>query len=86
MLAIAPSSRRDSQESMPELDSSEASISGARRSVGSVLSSKFEGGRARSVATGHSVRMGEENEEMETDDDTQSAEREGERSEKGVVA
>jgi len=86
MLAIAPSSRRDSQESMPELDSSEASISGARRSVGSVLSSKFEGGRARSVATGHSVRMGEEDEEMEMDDDTQSAEREVERSDKEIVA
>jgi hypothetical protein len=63
MLAIAPGSRRDSQESMQELDSSEASITGARRSVGSVLSSKFEGGRARSVATGHSVGMGEEEEE-----------------------
>jgi len=89
MLAIAPSSRRDSQESMPELDSSEASISGARRSVGSVLSSKFEGGRARSVATGHSVRMGEEDEEMETgddEDDTHSTGREGERTEKEGLA
>ena len=88
MLAIAPSSRRDSQESMPELDSSEASISGARRSVGSVLSSKFEGGRARSVATGHSVRMGEEDEEMETgdDDDIHSTGRDGEKTEKEGLA
>ena len=70
---------------MPELDSSEASISGARRSVGSVLSSKFEGGRARSVATGHSVRMGEEDEEMETDD-THSVGKDFERNEKEVVA
>jgi hypothetical protein len=60
MLAIAPSSRRDSQESMQEFDSSEASLTGPRRSVGSILSSKFEGGRTRSVATGHSVVMGEE--------------------------
>jgi len=30
--------------------------------VGSILSSKFEGGRTRSVATGHSVVMGEEEE------------------------
>ena len=74
---------------MPELDSSEASISGARRSVGSVLSSKFEGGRARSVATGHSVRMGEEDEEIEADGDdngTHSAGREDERTEKEGLA
>jgi hypothetical protein len=65
MLAIAPSSRRDSQESLQEFDSSDMSFTGARRSVGSILSSKFEGGRARSVATGHSVGMGEEEEEEE---------------------
>jgi hypothetical protein len=64
MLAIAPGSRRDSQESLQEFDSSDVSFTGARRSVGSILSSKFEG-RARSVATGHSVGMGEEEEEEE---------------------
>ena len=85
MLAIAPSSRRDSQESMQELDSSEASISGARRSVGSVLSSKFEGGRARSIATGHSVGMGEEDEE-EANDKPQDPPREFDAGEKEVVA
>jgi len=54
-----------------------------------VLSSKFEGGWVRSVATGHSVCMGED-EEMEiannTQSDTQSAEREVERSDKEIVA
>jgi hypothetical protein len=67
MLAIAPSSRRDSQESLQEFDSSEVSFTGARRSVGSILSSKFDG-RARSVATGHSVGMGEEDETSEPED------------------
>jgi hypothetical protein len=62
MLAIAPGSRRDSEESEQETDSNEPSISGARRSVGSVLSSKLEG-KARSVTTGHSVGVGEEGEE-----------------------
>jgi hypothetical protein len=62
MLAIAPGSRRDSEESEQETDSNEPSISGARRSVGSVLSSKLEG-KARSVTTGHSVGVGEEGED-----------------------
>lgn len=84
MLAIAPSSRRESQESLPEFDGSEASISGARRSVGSVLSSKHEGGgRARSVATGQSVGMGEEHEE---DDDSEQFTREFETNGRDVCA
>jgi hypothetical protein len=62
MLAIAPGSRRDSEESEQETDSNEPSISGARRSVGSVLSSKLEG-KARSVTTGHSIGVGEEGED-----------------------
>lgn len=69
MLAIAPSSRRDSQESMEDIDSSEVSISGARRSVGSALSSKIEGGRVSRTATGHSDKMGEEDEDGVVDKD-----------------
>jgi hypothetical protein len=87
MLAIAPSSRRDSQESLQEYDDSEPSISGARRSAGSVLSSKFEGGRARSIATGHSVRMGEEDEEDEDEGkESQSFAKEFEKGEKEAIA
>jgi hypothetical protein len=88
MLAIAPSSRRDSRESLQEYDDSEPSISGARRSAGSVLSSKFEGGRARSVATGHSVAMGEEDEDEDEDEgkESQGFAREMEKGEKEAVA
>ena len=86
MLAIAPSSRRDSQESLQEFDSSEgASLYGPRRSVGSVLSSKFEGGRARSIATGHSIKMGEEGQEEEEEEEEEELEEvgDGERTEVG---
>ena len=70
MLAIAPGSRRDSEESVQETDSNDPSISGPRRSIGSVLSSKLEGTRkARSVTTGHSVGVGKEAED-ESDEDT----------------
>jgi len=70
MLAIAPGSRRDSEESVQETDSNDPSISGPRRSIGSVLSSKLEGtGKARSVTTGHSVGVGKEAED-ESDEDT----------------
>ena len=74
MLAIAPSSRRDSQESMQEFDSSEASLTGPRRSVGSVLSSKFEGGRTRSVATGHSFVGEDDDDDNQEDDEVQRIE------------
>lgn len=84
MLAIAPSSRRDSQESLQEFDSSEgASLYGPRRSVGSVLSSKFEGGRARSIATGHSIKMGEEGQEEEEEEEEVEEVGDGERTEVG---
>ena len=64
MLAIAPGSRRDSEESVQETDSNDPSISGPRRSVGSVLSSKLDGvGKARSVTTGHSVGIDEDGED-----------------------
>jgi hypothetical protein len=84
MLAIAPSSRRDSQESLQEFDSSEgASLYGPRRSVGSVLSSKFEGGRARSIATGHSIKVGEGEEDEEEEETGESEATEVRRSDNG---
>jgi len=74
---------------MQEFDSSDMSFTGARRSVGSVLSSKLEGGRARSVRTGHSVVGADEESESEGEGEAerklQSGHRDFEPLEKGGV-